>query len=255
MTELPARAHGVDEYDKTRRDIFAAPLFPEKLMNRGTGTFIAMLVCALLAVVVFFLIDLSGDKVFATPQEAFDESCMALKKKDMRGWCQCFTDDSRDFIAANMAVQEFRTKQMFAQVGDDERKAHISAVDQVFAKHGLTHEFLAKLQDDADILHDPQASKKFAQEVLKPVTDRCAFVADMFEAVLKNSNHENPILAQKDDKLSDVKITGKTAVGLVTSKLGGGPRQLFFRKQGEGWRIDFLAEDKRPMPGLPPGHP
>jgi hypothetical protein len=228
-------------------------------MNRGTGTFIAMLVCALLAVVVFFLVDLSGDKVFATPQEAFDESCLALKKKDMRGWCQCFSDDSRDFIAANMAVQEFKTKQIFAQAGDNEKNAHIRAVDQVFAKHGLTDEFLAKLQDDADILGDPRARMKqkvlFAQEVIKPVNDRCAFIADMFEAVLKNSNEENPILAQKDDKLSDVTITGKTAMGLVTPKLGGRPRQLFFHKQGEGWRIDFLAEDKRPMPGLPPGHP
>jgi hypothetical protein len=249
----------VDEYDKTRRGNFAAPLFPEKLMNRGTGTFVAMLVCALLAVVVFFLVDLSGDKVFATPQEAFDESCLALKKKDMRGWCQCFTDDSRDFIAANMAVQEFKTKQIFAQAGDGEKKAHIRAVEQVFAKHGLTDEFLAKLQGDADILGDSRARMKqkvlFAKEVIKPVNDRCAFIADMFEAVLKNSNEENPILAQKDDKLGDVTITGEIAMGLVTPKLGGPPRQLFFHKQGEGWRIDFLAEDKRPMPGLPPGHP
>jgi hypothetical protein len=228
-------------------------------MNRGTGTFIAILFCALLAVVVFFLVDLSGDKVFATPQEAFDESCLALKKKDMRGWCQCFTDDSRDFIAANMAVQEFKTKQIFAQAGDNEKKAHIRAVDKVFENHGLTDEFLAKLQGDADILGDPRARMKqkvlFAKEVVKPVNDRCAFIADMFEAVLKNSNEENPILAQKDDKLSDVTITGKIAMGLVTPKLGGRPRQLFFHKQGEGWRIDFLAEDKRSMPGLPPGHP
>jgi hypothetical protein len=262
---VPSRAGGVNEYDKISRARRPPPFsgalhFPESLMNRVTSIFIAMLVCAFLAVVGFFLIDLSGEKVFATPQEAFDESCKALKKNDMRGWCQCLTNDSRDFMAANMAVQEFRTKQEFAGAGNDDKKAHVRAVEQVFAKHGLTDEFLAALQPESGVLDSPASMKeklRFAQEVLKPVSDRCSFVADMFEAVLKESGADNPFLGKKDDKLSDVNINGKIAKGTVTTMQLGRERigEITFRKQGEGWRIELFAEETPRMPGLPPGHP
>src|SRR5216684_5687969 len=165
-------------------------------MNRGTGTFIAMLVCALLAVVVFFLIDLSGDKVFATPQEAFDEARAALEKNDLRGFCQCLTDDSRDIFAATVIVDKFTTKQEIEKTGTEEQKAQIRAADQVFAQHGLTEEFLNKMQREALTISDPRAPPdekvQSAQALLAPVKDRNGFVADIFKAALKDSKAEKP---------------------------------------------------------------
>ena len=50
------------EYDKPRRSRFGAPISSEKLMNKGTGTYLAIIGCAVLAVVVFFVADFSGGK-------------------------------------------------------------------------------------------------------------------------------------------------------------------------------------------------
>jgi hypothetical protein len=213
---------------------------------------LALVGAAVLAVVVFYYADI-GEKSYATPKEAFEASRAALKKKDMRAWCQCLTEDSRDFIAASMVIQEFKTKQM---LGDDpgNMAAQIRAVDAVFTEYGLTPEFLASLQDEASIMDQrspaPMSSKlRFARRVVKPIGDRCAFVSDMFEAVLKGSGGENPFFLMKDDKLGDVKITDKTASGTVMTA-GERIDVVFFRQEVNGWRIDEIKkiESEAPAP-------
>src|SRR5205823_5482751 len=123
----------------------------------------------------------SSEKTFATPQEAFEAWNLALKQKDMRTACQCLTDDSRDYVAANVAVSEFK-KKTEGKADTEEKKAQIRAVAEVFTKHGLTDEHLQKVAGDGRPLQDEsmplEARLRYFQEVLGPVSDRGAFVAD-----------------------------------------------------------------------------
>jgi hypothetical protein len=231
-------------------------------MNRMTGTFMAIIACAVLAVVVFFLYDLSSEKTFASPAEVFEASRDALKKNDMRGFCQCLTKESRDLYAAILIIQQFALKQEAEKIGTDEQKALVHAGDQVFAKHGLTEEFLAKKQREALLISDRQApleeKREAAQAVLAPVRDLNGFIADMLQTASPGAKAENPFRVLKDANLSKVKITGTTAVGEISLAGQDHPSPMDFRKQGEGWRIDLFPEQKqRPMmpPGMPPGHP
>src|SRR5437879_5204461 len=105
------------------------------LMNRGNGPILAIIACALLAVAVFFIVDFSAGRSFATPQEVIDAVRQASQKDDLKAWCQCLTDDSRDLLAASVIVDEFSTKQDKEKTGTDKQKAHIRAVAEVFKEH------------------------------------------------------------------------------------------------------------------------
>ena len=215
-------------------------------MNRMNGTFLAMLAIAVLAVAVFFLADLGGDKVYATPEAVFEASQEALQKNDMRTWCGCLTDDSRDLIAASFALQEFaKIKQ-----GDDK---NARAISEVFERHGLTPEILTKALSQFDERAPLEEKLQLAEVLLRPVSDRNSFFAEMFQIVIPKG--ENRMNTGKNDKLSNVKIAGKKATATITSKDAQGLGSMTFVKQGDGWRIDIIAEAERPMPQFPPGHP
>jgi hypothetical protein len=227
-------------------------------MNRWTGTFIAMLACALLAVVVFFALDFSANRSFSSPQEVFDAIRQASQKDDGRAWCQCLTDESRDLLAATLVVEEFSRKQDKEKIVTEEQKAHVQAIEKVFAQHNLTDEFLMKMQREFLTLSHPKApleeKVKAARTVTGPIKDVNGFVADLFQAVQKSTRSESPLAMWKNAKLTEVQISGRTAEGVIS--IGPGqPQPFLFRKQGESWRLDlFPAEEKGPA-GLPPGHP
>jgi hypothetical protein len=230
-------------------------------MNRMTGTFVAIVACGFLAVVVFFFVDVGGERTFATPQDAFDAARAALQKNDMRGFCGCVTTESRDLMAASIVGDEYLKKQDPGKDGGEEKKDHLRAVEAVFTKYGLTDEFLSKLQRELLAMTDDrapmEAKLQAAKKILEPVTDRSGLIADTFTAVLMGKA-ENPFTTLKDTKLSNVKITGKTAIGAITKLGTDRPAPMHFRKQGEGWRIDLFPDEPNPMrgmPGLPPGHP
>lgn len=219
-------------------------------MNRTNGIFIAIVVCAVLAAVVFSLVDLAGDKVYESPDEVFKASCVAMQKKDLRAWCQCLTDDSRDVIVAKDV--EFFVKEVYEKAKTKEQKAMIRGIADVQTKHGLTEEHLVKLQDETLDLNQrnapTEARLRFAQKVLAPVSDRCGFFADLWQVLLKEPDAPNPFVGWADAKLSDLTTSGKTAKGMVTTRQGDQQHTtpMFFRKQGEGWRIDIIAGEGRP---------
>ena len=234
-------------------------------MNRMSGTFLVIIACAILAVVVFFLYDLSSEKTFATPAEAFEASRDAVKKNDMRAFCQCLTRESRDLLGATVIVSEFMKRQSLEKAGKAEQMAQVKVVEKIFAQHGLTDEFLSKMvQQEGDTITHPQApveeKVQAAQALLAPVKDVNGLIADFFQATMKDGENDFSVL--KDAKLTNVKILGKEAVGGLSFPDQDQPSPMNFRKQGEGWRIVLPLEQKqRPMmppgmpPGLPPGHP
>jgi hypothetical protein len=225
-------------------------------MKSANGIFLAIVICAVLAVAVFFLVDLSADKVYASPEEVFNASRAAIQKKDLRAWCRCLTDDSRDIIAAKPVL--FFFKEVYEKAQTKEEKAILTAIMEVQTKHGLTQEHLAKLEPEAmamDGKAGPEDQLRFAQKVLQPVNDRNAFFADLYGVILKESDAGNPFGMFADGKLIDVKTEGKVAMGTIAVGGREGPIPMMFRKQGEGWRIDIIASQKqegppRPRPGF-----
>lgn len=216
-------------------------------MKSPNGIFLAIVVCAVLAVAVFFLSDLGADKVYASPEEVFNASRVAIQKKDLRAWCRCLTDESRDLILANDVV--VLVKEELEKSPTKEHTAVTRAKVDVQAKHGLTEEHLAKFKDEYLELKQRQApleaELRFAQKLLAPVSDRNALFAELFRATY--SDAKNPLAGWADAKLSEVKISGNIAEGSVGSPQGSAP--MTFRKQGEGWRIDIIGPaEKRPAP-------
>jgi len=227
-------------------------------MTQTTKVFVGMLVIAAVLVIGFFTVGPAGEKVFASPQEAFEASRKASLSGNLANWCQCLTDDSRDYFVAVNAFEIFVQRMRFEKAVEADAKSPFRAVDDAFAKHGLTPQFMARVAKEANILKDPRASTEekvaFAKAMLDPVRNPNLFIADVFKAMSKFTNSDLPEIVDvwKDTELSDLKVTGNTAVGtLSVGDRPGGP--IFFRKQGEGWRIDVKDEEKKGR--LPMGHP
>src|SRR5262249_52567761 len=109
--------------------------------------------------------------------------------------------------------------------------------------HGLTEEVLKK-QPKLD-LKDPEAAKKGMKQMLEPIKDKNAFVADMMTAMKKlggDKKDSGPM--GKDAELKDVKIEGDTATGTVVTKHDGKEKSeaIKFRKVGGGWKIELPAD-------------
>lgn len=233
-------------------------------MNKGNGPILAIIGCAVLAVVVFFLVDFSAGRSFATPQEVIEAIRQASQKDDLKAWCQCLTDDSRDLLAATVIVDEFTTRQAKGRDANAKQKAHFQAVAEVFEKHGLKDESLEKMQKEFMAITVPQAPLPAkigaAQAILAPVKDRNAFIEDLFKTVQKLSGSEGPLSMWKNAKLADVEIRGKEAQGRVSMGRGE-PKTFYFKKQGDSWKLDLFADAEMPEQmfnphgGLPPGHP
>src|SRR5262249_38499867 len=152
-----------------------------KHMSKGTGTYLAIIACAVLAVVVFFLVDFTAGRSFASPQEAFDASCKAARTNNFREWCQCFTTETRDLIV--LKEVEFFVRETLENARNDDDKAMIRALAEVQAKHGLTEELLAQYRDDALAMEQGKLGDQlgFARKVLAPVSDPCRFFHEMVE--------------------------------------------------------------------------
>src|SRR5438105_267473 len=155
-------------------------------MNRGSKAFIVIVACAILAVVVFFLVDMSGGRVFATPDECFKAATDAIKKDNIAGFFECLTEDSRDLLTATTVIAEYFQKMEFESKGSDDLKAQSKAVHAVFLKHGLKDEFLSKMQREMLILSQEggpmEERRKAAQAILEPIGNRAAFFAEVTKA-------------------------------------------------------------------------
>ena len=222
-------------------------------MKSANGIFLAIVICAVLAVAVFFLVDLSADKVYASPEEAFQAARVALQKNDMRTWCRCLTDDSRDMLLLESI--ELTPKETL-EIAPNEKKAIIRAKVDAQAKHGLTEEYLFKMQDEFLDLQKRkvplEGQLRFARKLLAPVSDPNALFADLINVTVKESGGRNPFSSLADAKLNEVKVSGKTAEGTISG--GRGPSPFYFRKQGDGWRIDLIGPEQRQTPPPPAFH-
>jgi hypothetical protein len=203
-----------------------------------------------------------GRTTYRTPQEAFDAAKKAIEREDWKGFCATLTDDSRDTLAGGMVMMPLMLKGFVKLAPEDKQKeilAKLKPLEEVMAKHGLTEEALAKMKDAKPAGKGPEAIMQAFKQLLAPVKDRSAFVADMIAAMKKldpKQAKQGPLAA--DAELKDVKIDGDTAKGVIVTKKDGQEKRdpVAFRRIDGSWKIDLpLDLGKRPGKGRPEDPP
>jgi hypothetical protein len=198
---------------------------------------------------------------FGTPQEAFEAARGAAQKGDWKGVCATLTDESRDALAGALAVLPSMYKAMARRAGPKEKTVldKLKPLDLVLARHGLNEKMLNNLlAERAESADKDEAIKLALPRLLAPVRDRCAFIADMFDALKKvDEKHaaRSPITA--DAQLNDVTLDGDTAKGVIVTRVPGGRDRrdsVAFRRRAGSWKIDLpFGPTKQPAKGRPSG--
>src|SRR5262249_39140527 len=157
--------------------------------------------------------------------------------------CATLTDDSRDLLAGALVLTPLRFKARAKLAGPKEKDilAKLKPLDDVLARHGLDAAVLNNLlaaQADTD---PKDALKLSVNRLLAPIKDRCAFIADMFNALKKVDEakaRRGPINA--DAELRDVKIKEDRAAGVIVTKVDGKEQRepIAFRRLQGSWKIE-----------------
>jgi hypothetical protein len=203
----------------------------------------------------------AGDRqpVYRTPQEVFEAAKKALQKEDMKGFCATLTDDSRDAFAGVMVLMPMMVKGFAKFAPEDKQKellAKLKPLEDVMTKHGLTEEALNKMKGEKPAGKGPEAMKQALKQLVAPVKDRCAFIAEMVAAFKKvdGKAKEGPIDIKGE--LKDVMIDGDKAKGVIVGTKDGKEKRdpIEFRKIAGSWKIDLPMDMGKGMKlGAPPG--
>jgi hypothetical protein len=182
----------------------------------------------------------------ATPEAVFEKAAAAAKKKDWKAFCGCLTEESRDEMAGSLVVMTVMMKGVggLAALGGEEAakemKDQMEKTDAVLKKHGITEESVGKVDMKTLAAGGRDKVKETMNDLLKPVKDRDALIADILNAMMEGKDEkENPFKKIGDSKLSDVKIDGDSAKGTIVSTVDGEETKnpIEFKKGSDGWRI------------------
>jgi len=186
---------------------------------------------------------------YETPQAVFAAAKSALVKKDWNGFFGTLDDDSRD-VMAGMMVMVGQMMKAFAGLAPPEKRDEVEqglkAINDVFAKHGLTPDVLKKVTPKGGVFALGQQKDKAKmiatfKGMAAPINDRQAFLADVLTAMQKldkDGKMDAPFAAEA--KLEDLKITGDTADATIVSKERDGSTKrepLKFKRGADGWKI------------------
>jgi hypothetical protein len=194
---------------------------------------------------------------YNTPQEAFMAALTAAEREDWKGIYECLTDDSRELFASYAAIFGFLAKELSnPDILTDELKAALKSLQDVFKRHGLTDDHMNKfirIESGAPKPRSLEERKKEEQEMLKPVKDRGAFIADTLAAMRKLKALKEGLL--REAELKDVKVSGDSATGVMVYKVVGKEQRLAigFRRIMGSWKVDLPEEFffGPPMPKAP----
>ena len=167
----------------------------------------------------------------ASPEDAYKAFAAALKDKDFKKGCAQVTPDSQ-----SMLIGQFSMLISDMHVNDQAQRE----AQKIFDTYGVKK-------------WSPTMRGQNPYEVMKnlaaDVKDRPACIADLSDWMEKNSSLERTakqkFQAVGDSQLSDVKIKGDTAFGVVKIKVGNREetKGLDFKKIGDTWYLDFEHHD------------
>jgi hypothetical protein len=193
-------------------------LAQERMMFRTTGLTILLLTA--LAVTAIAQKDKGKDdkaKVYKTPKECFDAFVTADEKKDRKTWAGCLAPQAQKEIAGQMAYQAKSLRTEFSSEKDEEKRAALlkffKPAADVLDKHGLTE----KATKDVKVGKTPKEQKEAIKSLLALVKDPEGFTVEIFTAFDKIGGSGEKKEANVP-KLTEVKIDGDKATGIVVSK-------------------------------------
>ena len=192
--------------------------------------FISALLCSSL---LFVSVGLTGcgQKKHKSPEAVFEAAKAAAADEDMEGFMNCLAPDSQDIFAGMLVGLGAMMKGLASFAEDDpEAKEAVAKMDKVFDKHGLTEEFMKKVEESDE--SDPEKAIKL---VVEPIKDKAAFVADMIEAFKGLDEEGGSPVDQFKGVLKDVKIDGDSASAVIESD--GEKEDIQFKKVKGGWLI------------------
>jgi hypothetical protein len=187
----------------------------------------------------------AGTSHYKSPEEVFATAKAANAKEDQKGLYSCLTGESRDVVAGTMVLVASLHK-AFAGIdkdGKDEGKE--KAIDEVFAKHGVTEAQLKSLQKyQPGNPNDPQAARKALKKLAELVKDRMAFLCDMTAALKKFDSSKSDGLFAKDAVPRDLQVEGDYASATIVRVRNGEERRtpIAFRRVAGEWRIEIPSE-------------
>ena len=188
-----------------------------------------------------------GPQGYATPDDAYNAYQVAVMAGDYGKLADCFTPDGQQQTAGGlvMSVAVFKSLSKLAglQGPAAAKKAEekIGPLAAVLNRHGISDEKMLELSKGVGFggFGNTKAANEKAGEL---VTDKRAFISDMFTAFSKISEAEgkSPAEAFKGE-LQDVQIDGDTASGSIFNAKGKNKKQpITFKKvDGKGWLIHF----------------
>ena len=193
-----------------------------------------------------------------SPREVFDAAKAAHEKEDWKEFCNCLTEESVDELAGVMVMSGLDTQRFIREFGDivaaaggEEEKMmneKMREISDVLKNHGLTKRFLERMKKFGKLDPDnPIRAKKALKELIAPIKDRIAFIADMGAAVSSlGDRKEKTTVFNFDGKLTNVKIDGDSASAtFISTKDGKEKKQpVRFAKTNDGWKLLFK------MPGM-----
>jgi hypothetical protein len=197
-------------------------------------------------------------ETYNTPQEAFKAAVAAAAKEDWKGLYECLTEDSRELFAGYAAIFGFLAKELSNPANlTDELKAALKSLQEAFKKHGLTDDHMNpyfRIEGGTPKPKSEEEKKKETQEMLKPVQDRAAFVAETLTAMRKLKALKEGLL--REAELKDVKVSGDSATGVMGYKVVGKEQRLAirFKRITGSWKVDlpeefFFGPSMRKKPG------
>ena len=168
-----------------------------------------------------------------TPEAAFNSFKSAVSNNDWKTATAQLTNESQDVLASGMMMMA-----AFASISfdADEAKANEESFNQLLAKHGLDKGAMESENEDEN--QDPSAAMK---EMMAPVKDKPAFVADMIAWIDEHAQDDDNGLMEEitTGELKDIKIDGDSASGMIAMSKDGETNEepIEFRKVNGKWFI------------------
>jgi hypothetical protein len=181
---------------------------------------------------------------YGSPEAVFAAATQAAEREDWRTFSACLSPPSRDALASTMIhnVHRITMARSFASASGTGAAQAIDAKLQpildVLQRHSLDDETIRRMASELPLMPSSSDAAKMDQ-ALTPIWDRNGFIADMIAALRQIDNRPGvtPFTAQSE--LTDVKIDGDRATGMVVSSDGGpgGKQSIAFQRSGGGWKI------------------
>jgi hypothetical protein len=204
------------------------------------GALVGVIALLLIAPLVMQLFNLR----YGSPEAVFAAATQAAEREDWRSFCGCLTPPSRDALASSMIhnVSHIATARSFASasgIGAGQAvDAKIQPILDVLQRHRLDDETVKRMASELPWMPTTSDVAKMDQ-ALAPIRDRNGFIADMIAALRQVDNRPGPTPFAAQSELTEVKIDGDRATGMVVSTDSGlgGKQSIAFQRSGGGWKI------------------